>query len=174
MLQFWLEVLGRAIIETLHTVGKEPRDIVFSITVITLGFVLLLVREGIRKGWRGMKSKIMKLVEEDMIIVLVLLLLIFVYHMFRQPYEAWESEKSRNDSKGKALVQRDSQLQSCSDISNNRLDKVNTLQSQITSQQTVINSQQGNLNSLHGTLANQQAAVTTCVGDLAKAVMPEP
>ena len=164
MLQFWLQVFERAISESLHNIGREPSDIVFSIIVVLLSFCILLIRDGLRKGWHGMRSRLRKLFEEDAIIVGFLIVFILCYHVVNEPFLMWKDAEDSSNKIQQEYNGRDIDYKTCQSKTEGLHSHEQTLNQFI---------QQGTVNSLQDTLAKQQAAVTTCVGDLAKAIIPE-
>ncbi len=174
MLRFWLEVFGRALVGTFAAIGKDPAEIRFSIIVLVLITALVFVTDGVENGWLGMGKRLSALGSTEVQLVAVLCFLVFVYNLVREPFLMWHSENANYIQLDKDFNQLAKNANTCSSDLKTEQATSKLQHSQLDSQQGIINSQQGTVNSLESTLSKQQGAVTTCVGDLAKAIVPEP
>jgi uncharacterized membrane protein YqaE (UPF0057 family) len=174
MLRFWIEAIVRAMGDTLAAIGKDPADLRFSLLVLAIVTLGVFIRDGIANGWRGMKERLRGVMTKDAQIVIILCGLVFIYNVLHAPFSMWDSESQKYEAKSQDFLNSERVEGACSADLKIERNKADLQQAQLISQQETVNSQQGTVNSLQNTLNKQQAAVTTCVGDLAKAIIPEP
>jgi predicted membrane protein len=169
MLHFWLEILLRAILDTLVGIGKDPADLRFSAFVFVFVTLLLLVRN-YRKGFRAwvdnVKQRFWKIVGEDIAIILGLVIVILLYNALKEPYVAWKGEhEGRIETKGE-LDTKVSDLRECTGNLRTEQVKSQLLGNQVTAQQTQISGQQTLIVGQQANSATQQSTFDLCVNDV--------
>jgi len=74
----------------LEAIGKDPRELGFTILVLLLSIILLLAKTVVEKGWRGMKGNRGEVAKEifstDFKLVILLFFLVVLYHAIRSEW----------------------------------------------------------------------------------------
>jgi hypothetical protein len=169
MLHFWLDVIGRAVTDTLSLIGKDPADIRFSIIVFVFITLLLVAQDAMQNGWQTlrtwqtMKARITAIFGKELKIVVIICALIFVCYFFKEPYSIWASQYRAYAEGQSQLRLEETNLSDCSGNLKTEAAKSGLLASQVLTQQQLINSQQRTFNSQQGTFDAQQQTVNSCV-----------
>lgn len=170
MLHFWLEVLFRALRDTLAGIGKDPAELRFSIFVFVLVTLVLLIKnrkKGLRAWVENVKRRFWRIVGEDIAIILGVIVLILIYNILREPYLAWDGERQEKVQAKSQLDGKESELIGCTGDLKTEQVRSQLLGNQVTAQQTQIAGQQT-------TSATQQSTFNLCVTTLAKSNAPVP
>jgi hypothetical protein len=174
MLHFWLEAFMRAIDSSLAAIGKDPADLRFSVVVVVLVTLLVFIQDGSEHGWRGMRTRLAKLLTRDVAIVAIVCVFVFLYNMAREPYRMWDEQRENYHEAEKKVTTSASQLETCSANLQTEKTAVELLGRQITAQQTQISGQQTLIAGQQATSATQQSTFNLCVATLAQVNAPTP
>jgi hypothetical protein len=169
MLHYWLTVFLKTFWDSWAFTDRSPQGLAYWIIVFALTILGLFKRHG-----KGAVKHYWRTSSETLLIGVAAYALVFVGHFIVEPYHLQQDEIARRNQVTDRYNAIKQDYSSCNGMLHTADIRAGLLGNQVVAQQGVVNSQQGTIDSLQGTLSKQQAAVTTCVGDLAKAIIPEP
>jgi hypothetical protein len=95
MVKFWWHVFQEALEHSLKWIGEEPAKIFMSVLVFVLIGLFIIGKQGWPKGWAEMKERTLKVLGEDLLIVIGIFILILGFHMARDSFREWEHAEQR-------------------------------------------------------------------------------